>query len=71
MASERARQLASQAWCKGKTRGKVMDADLAEAFAEIIDEALELLEALVDADDWELKPVNDAEAFLESIKNAT
>lgn len=38
MASEIARQTASQAWCKEKTSGKEMDADLAEAFAEIIDE---------------------------------
>lgn len=37
MASERARQLAAQAWCKEKTSGKVMDVDLCEAFAEIID----------------------------------
>jgi hypothetical protein len=38
MASELARQKAVQAWCKEKTRSKVMDVDLAEAFAEILDE---------------------------------
>ena len=30
-----ARELAAQAWCKEKTRDKTMDADLAEAFAEL------------------------------------
>ena len=37
MASEESLQLAAQAWCMEKTSGKVMDTDLAEAFAEILD----------------------------------
>ncbi len=35
--SERALQLAATAWTKEKTSDKVMDPDLAEAFAGIID----------------------------------
>ena len=38
MASENAMRKAAQAWCKPTTSNKVMDAELAEAFAEIIDE---------------------------------
>ena len=37
MASDIARQLAAQAWCKPGTRRKIMDPDLCEAFAEILD----------------------------------
>ena len=37
MASKWAREKAAQAWCKEKTKDKVMDIDLAEAFAEILD----------------------------------
>ena len=35
---EFARQKAAQAWCKETTKGKVMDIELCEAFAEIIEE---------------------------------
>ena len=38
MATELARQRAAQVWCKETTSSKVMDVELAEAFAEIIDE---------------------------------
>lgn len=38
MASSKALQKAAQAWGKEKTKHKEMDADLAESFAEIIDE---------------------------------
>lgn len=38
MATELSRQKASQAWCKPTTSNKVMDAELAESFAEILDE---------------------------------
>ena len=38
MASELSRQRAAQAWCKQNTSGKEMDSDLAEAFADIIEE---------------------------------
>lgn len=38
MASEKSLQKAAQAWCKPSTSEKVMDPELAEAFAEIIDE---------------------------------
>ncbi|MDP1774254.1 MAG: hypothetical protein Q8L15_18455 [Methylobacter sp.] len=38
MATELARQKAAQAWCKETTSGKEMDTDLADAFAEILDE---------------------------------
>lgn len=37
MASQQARMLAALAWTTDKTRHKVMDVDLAEAFADIID----------------------------------
>lgn len=37
MASELALQLAAQAWCQDKTSSKIMDADLCEAFAVILD----------------------------------
>jgi hypothetical protein len=37
MASERSLQLAAQAWCTKKTRDHVMDPELAEAFADILD----------------------------------
>lgn len=33
-----AREKAAQAWCKEKTKDKVMDVDLCEAFAEIVEE---------------------------------
>lgn len=38
MASELAIQKAAQAWCKPITSNKVMDVELAYAFAEILDE---------------------------------
>lgn len=41
MASQRAMQLAGQAWCTDKTKSKIMDAELAEAFAGILDKHLE------------------------------
>ena len=43
MATENAMHKAAQAWCKPTTSAKVMDAELAEAFAEIIDEYREAL----------------------------
>lgn len=36
MTIEEARQLAAQAWCKPNTSRKVMDVELAEAFANIL-----------------------------------
>ena len=38
MASTLSRERAAQAWCKPTTSKKEMDAELAEAFAEILDE---------------------------------
>jgi len=38
MATELAREKAAQVWCKEATSHKEMDPDLAEAFAEILDE---------------------------------
>ena len=38
MATQLSREKAAQAWCKPTTSNKVMDAELAEAFAEILDE---------------------------------
>ena len=38
MATELAIQKAAQAWCKETTSHKEMDSELAEAFAEIIDD---------------------------------
>ena len=38
MTTELARQKVAQAWCTPKTEKKVMDTELAEAFAEILDE---------------------------------
>lgn len=38
MATELARETAAQAWCKDTTSNKEMDVELAEAFAEILDE---------------------------------
>jgi len=38
MATELSRGKAAQAWCKPTTSGKVMDVELCEAFAEILDE---------------------------------
>ena len=38
MASKQAREKAAQAWCTPETKDKVMDPDLAEAFANIIDD---------------------------------
>lgn len=40
MTTELARHKAAQAWCKETTKHKEMDAELAEAFAEILDEIL-------------------------------
>jgi hypothetical protein len=48
MASEEARQFAAQAWCTPKTSGKVMDTDLAEAFAEILDNWIEAARQYLD-----------------------
>ena len=38
MATQLSREKAAEAWCKPTTSNKEMDADLAEAFAEILDE---------------------------------
>ena len=38
MATSSAREKAAQAWCKETTKHKEMDVELAEAFAEILDE---------------------------------
>lgn len=38
MATQLSREKAAQAWCKPTTSNKTMDAELAEAFAEILDE---------------------------------
>jgi len=38
MASEFALQKAAQAWCKPKTENKIMDPELAEEFANILDQ---------------------------------
>ena len=38
MVTSLARERAAQAWCKETTKHKEMDVDLAEAFAEILDE---------------------------------
>ncbi len=43
MASEIALKKAAQAWCKPTTETKIMDPELAEAFAEVIDEYREAL----------------------------
>ena len=43
MATEDAMHKAAQAWCKPKTSTKIMDVELAEAFAEILDEYRETL----------------------------
>lgn len=37
MASELAMQIAARAWCQPQTSGKVMDTELAESFAELLD----------------------------------
>lgn len=37
MSGEFAKQKAAQAWCAETTKNKVMDAELCEAFAEIIE----------------------------------
>ncbi len=37
MASELAMQIAARAWCQPLTSGKVMDPELAEVFAELLD----------------------------------
>lgn len=38
MASELARERAAQAWCGEKTKDREMDVELAEAFADILDD---------------------------------
>ena len=38
MATQLSREKAAQAWCKPTTSNKVMDVELAEAFADILDE---------------------------------
>jgi hypothetical protein len=38
MATQLSLEKAAQAWCKEKTSNKEMDSDLAEAFAEVLDE---------------------------------
>lgn len=38
MSMQLSRERAAQAWCKPTTKNKVMDAELAEAFAEILEE---------------------------------
>jgi len=38
MATQLSREKVAQAWCKPTTSHKVMDVELAEAFAEILDE---------------------------------
>lgn len=40
MVSSLAMEKAAQAWCTGKTKGKIMDVELAEAFAEILMEVI-------------------------------
>lgn len=41
MTHEQALGLAAQAWCQPQTSGKIMDPDLAEAFAHIIEDVAE------------------------------
>ena len=43
MASKLAREKVALAWCTEATKHKVMDPELAEAFAEILDEYIEAL----------------------------
>lgn len=43
MASEAARMAAARAWCAESTKSKVMDPDLAEAFADILDDYIHAL----------------------------
>lgn len=43
MATENARHKAAQVWCRPAISAKVVDVELAEAFAEIIDEYREAL----------------------------
>ena len=38
MASSLARERAAQAWCKDATKDRVMDIELCEAFADILDD---------------------------------
>jgi hypothetical protein len=45
MPSEYALQRAAQAWCTPKTENKIMDAEIAEAFAEILDDEILMLKA--------------------------
>ena len=52
MATEMALGKAAQAWCKIATSGKTMDPELAEAFAEIIDEYREALIWCSGSDDF-------------------
>lgn len=48
-ASSRSREIAAQAWCQPATSHKVMDPDLAEEFANILDKlALGVVESLLD-----------------------
>ena len=40
MATQLAREKSAQAWCKPATSDKIFDVELAEAFADILDEVL-------------------------------
>lgn len=44
MPTELSREKAAQAWCTPKTSNKVMDVELAEAFADILDKEREAKE---------------------------
>lgn len=48
MATKEAREIAATAWCKPTTSSKEMDVELAEVFAEIIDQLIRCFKTQMD-----------------------
>lgn len=71
MASKYALEKAAQAWCKEKTKDKVMDVDLAEAFAGILDDEVNtLLNKIYRRTTQYEDPHHEIEELIQSRKNA-
>ena len=54
MASKYALERAAQAWCTKETENTIMDVNLAEAFADILDEYIEALQWCGGSDDFQI-----------------
>lgn len=64
MATEKSRETAAQVWCRPETSHIVMDCDLAEAFAETLDEFTARVKKATERAIANLRPHTDASDFI-------